>query len=277
LTRLALPLAIAFAAAPAVADAQSVSGGIELSFGQMSFDNTDTEDSDHRGTLAVAGHVALTFGDWRATIDANHVTRDTLSGVEFDDDLPEGATALGLHVGRNLGATYVGGFVGINSFQGADAEDFNGFVDGQLFGIEVEQKTSFGSLFAQLGSADMVGDEGDTAFDGIFGMVGIAANFGPGTIIATFEMGESPDIYEDSEDSGTYKVIGITYEHPFNDRLIGTVGVQVTDFNANTEDAGTEQSFSLGLRVPLGPEKARNNLKTTYMPGLAAAWAEALD
>ena len=50
------------------------------------------------------------------------------------------------------------------------------------------------------------------------------------------------------------------------------------DIIANTEDSGFDDFYSIGIRIPLGPEPGkRNNLTTSYRPGLAAAWASTLD
>ncbi|MDP3263761.1 MAG: hypothetical protein U1E06_14320 [Tabrizicola sp.] len=47
---------------------------------------------------------------------------------------------------------------------------------------------------------------------------------------------------------------------------------------ASTEDNGSDEFQSPGIRIPLGPDTTtRNNLTTTCRPGLAAAWASAFD
>lgn len=278
---LGIPLALALAATPGLLHAQTISGSVELSFGQLDYFNSDDNESDDIRSLGAAAHVGLSFGNWRATLDANHLERNVDDQADFKDEVPEGATAYGLHVGRTFGATYVGVFAGINEFQGLDSGSSNGSVDGELYGLELEHQTSFGSVFGQIGKAEMIGQTVNgaeqTGFDGEFVMMGVAANIGKGTAYASLELGRSPDLFEDPGDEGVYHVIDLEYEHPFGERVIGSVGVQLANFDDNSDvERGGETTFSVGLRVPFGSDRTRNNLKTTYSPGLAAAWAESL-
>ena len=266
-------------ALPAIAGAQTFSGGLEVGYGTMDYGNSDDGESANVDARYGAAHLDVAFSEWRVTLDANHTGRNTLSDPfdSFDSYAPEDATAYGLHVGRIVGDTYVGGFVGRNRFQGDDASSSNGFVTGSLFGLEAEKALSFGSVFGQLGQANMVGEESDTAFDGVFFRVGATVDAGQFDLVAAYERGTSPSIFEDEDDSGTYSVFEFGVEYPLSNRFVGTLGVEMVEFQANTEDLGSETTIKLGLRVPLGSDARRNNLKTTYMPGLAAAWAETLD
>lgn len=176
-----------------------------------------------------------------------------------------------------MNTTYYGGFIGQNRFQGDDASSANGFVTGNLYGLEVQHEAGFGNVFGQIGQADMVGDGTDTAFDGTFFMIGAEIPFAGGSAIARLERGTSPSVFEDEDDSGTYERIDLVYERQFGSRVYGSLGAEFTEFAANTEDSANETTFRVGLRIPLGSDAKRNNLKTTYMPGLAAAWAETLD
>ncbi len=273
-TIFAIALTMSF---PFTAAAQDFSGGIELSFGDFEYGNSDDSESGSLGQLGAAAYASVTRGDWMATIDVNHASRDLPAGDSFEDYFPEGATAYGLHVGRNLDDTYFGGFYGQNRFQGVDAGSTNGYVTGNLFGLEFQHNASFGNVFGQLGKADMVGDDGDTAFDGSFFRVGIEMGLAGGIAIASYEKGSSPSIFEDEDDSGTYDRIDLIYERQLSSRVYGSLGVEFTDIQANTEDSASETTYRIGVRVPIGSEPKRNNLKTTYMPGLAAAWAETLD
>ncbi|QMU59582.1 MAG: hypothetical protein GKR98_16170 [Boseongicola sp.] len=263
---------------PNVAKAFEFTGGVELGYSQ-----TDTGNSDDGENLSLngpSGSAFVTVGleDWRATLDVNHIGRSLPAGDAFDSYAPENATAYGLHIGRQFGSAYFGGFYGKTRFQGSDAATFNGYVDGDLYGIEASQDLSFGSIFGQVGQAKMIGDGTDTAFDGLFFRVGVNANLGNQiNLITGYERGSSPGIFEDEGDSGSYERFDLTAEYPFGDRVIGQVGFQMTDFQANTEDLGSETTIRVGLRIPLGKTSRRNDLKTTYLPGLAAAWAEVLD
>ena len=259
------------------AAAQSYWGGIEIAYGSADMGNTDDGVSGSLDGFAVAGHGVLDVQGWQFKLDVNHVDRGIPSGEDYESYAPEDVTAYGLHIGRVLGDTYVGGFYGQNRFQGDDADVFGGHVDGSLFGLEAEHQVGFGSVFGQIGQADMVGEVDDTAFDGTFFRLGMDARLGAVNLIASFERGTSPAIFEDEDDSGTYERYDISFEYPFNERVIAMAGIEMTDFVANTEDSSSETYLKLGVRVPLGNEGRRNNLKTPYMPGFAAAWAETLD
>ena len=260
-----------------LAVAQSFWGGAEIAFGSADMGNTDDGESGSLDGFALAGHGVFEIQGWQIMLDANNLDRGIPAGEDYDTYAPEDVSAYGLHVGRMLGDTYVGGFYGQNRFQGEDAGVIGGHVNGSLFGIEAEHNVGFGSVFGQIGKADMIGEVDDTGFDGTFLRLGVDARLGVFNMIASFERGTSPAIYEDTDDSGTYERYDISFEYPFNERVIGMVGVEMTDFVANTEDSSSETNLKLGVRVPIGGEGRRNNLKTTYMPGLAAAWAETLD
>lgn len=256
----------------------SLSGAVGLRYGQTSFEQTDDDvEDDGLSGFSFKGHVRADWNAWSAFADLNSVTRD-IGNEDFDDFLPEGATAYGLHVGRNFGPLYFGGFYGQNRFQGSDASSDNGYVSGDLYGLEAEyQFARTGALFGQYGVAEMVGDEGDTAFDGNFHRLGASYGFGRFGVVADYEKGRSDDIFEDSGDWGEYEAYGIEASYQFSPSLIATIGYETTTFTANTEDEGTENTISVGLTVPFGAAGSRNNLTTTYRPGLAAAWAETLD
>lgn len=135
----------------------------------------------------------------------------------------------------------------------------------------------FGYQFDGLYVGALVGDLGDTAFKGDFVRAGLSATQGKLTVATDFEYGRSDNIFEDSSDWGEYTAFGINAEYQFKPRLIGTFGVSRMDITANTEDNGDETLISIGVKVPFGATYKRNNLTTSYRPGLAAAWAETLD
>ena len=145
------------------------------------------------------------------------------------------------------------------------------------YGIEAEYRFSNYSVFAQYGRADMVGDVGDTAFDGDFMRVGFNAKIDRLDFVMDYESGRSDDIFEDSGDWGEYRTFGVELDYQVTDRVSAYVAYTDMDFDANDEDFGTDQFVSLGVRVAFGEKGRRTNLTTTYMPGLAAAWAENLD
>lgn len=272
---------LAFAlASPAIADMQWYGEGY-LGYGSSSFTNTDDDEAyAARGALSYGGVAGLEYNGFRGYIDAHAINRSVPAGEDFDDYFPEGAAAYGIHLGYefnpNWGSVYVGGFYGRNRFQGDDASSTNGYVTGDLRGIETEVTFGNTAFFAQFGTAEMVGDVGDTAFDGQFQRVGVAHDFDSFSVIADYERGRSDDIFEDRFDWGEYNAFGLTVEAPVTDWAYGYVTISHAGFIANTEDEGSEDRIEVGLRMNFGEQK-RTNLTTTYNPGLAAAWAETLD
>lgn len=278
---------LALAALPSLANAQTIEGDVALSFGRAPFKSTD--DADERlaqQAYKASGWVGTTFNDWRVFGDLN-IYRRNLDGEDYEDLAAGGARSFGLHFGRNLGPAYVGAFWGRNQFQGDNSPDFNGYVSGKLYGFEAQYDIaatgmvptlSALSVFAQAGRADMMGDGTDTGFAGGFGRLGVSASFDKLTVTVDYEKGRSDNVYEDEGDWGTYAAMGLAVDYQFHDRLIGTFGYEKVKLTANTEDNGYDEYYSLGIRIPLGASTGkRNNLTTSYRPGLAAAWGETLD
>lgn len=209
--------------------------------------------------------------------DVNLYNRN-IGSEDFDSYAPEGARSIGLHFGRNFGAAYVGAFIGRNEFQSDDTPSGNDYVSGKLYGIEGQYEMGNATLFAQLGRADMVGDEGDVAFIGDFQRIGASVAVDKLTLTADFEQGHSSDIFEDDGDYGDYRALGVAVDYQISERVIGTLSYRNMDVIANTEDNGYDNFYAIGIRVPLGAATGkRNNLTTSYYPGLAAAWASNLD
>jgi hypothetical protein len=183
-----------------------------------------------------------------------------------------------LHFGRNFGAGYAGAFIGRNQFQSFDTPSTNGYGSGRLYGIEGQYVMDGATVFAQLGQAKMIGLPGDEAFIGRFGRIGVSASVDKLTLTADLEKGSSNDMFEDEGDYGDYRSLGVAVDYQFTDRIIGTLTYETMDIVANTEDSGFDDFYGIGIRVPLGTAPAkRNNLTTSYKPGLAAAWASVLD
>ncbi len=258
--------------------AQTLEGDVALSFGNAPFFNTDDdEERISEPGYRVSGWIGTRFGDWRVFADANLYQRN-IGSNDFDEYAPEGASSFGLHFGRSFGPAYAGAFIGQNRFQGSDASITNDYISGDLYGLEGEYDLGNMAVFGQFGRADMVGDAGDTQFVGSFARVGVSATIDKLTLTADFEKGNSPDIFEDSGDYGDYRAIGVVVDYQVTDRVIATMSYENMDIIANTEDNGTDEYYALGIRIPFGAGTGkRNNLTTTYRPGLASAWAEALD
>lgn len=253
-----------------------------LGFGTTSFTNSDDDDFySPRFEYSLGGIAGMDFNQFRVYLDAHSFGRDRPEGEDFDESYPNGAGSYGIHAGYEFlpafGAVYVGGFYGQNNFQGDDASSYNDYVDGDLYGLETELTLGNTAIFLQFGEAEMVGDEGDTAFDGRFYRLGVAHDFDAFSVIADYEAGNSPDIFEDEGDEGDYNVFTITFERQVGELGYAYASLEQSAFIANTEDEGSETSMAVGFRMNIGQDQARTNLTTSYNPGLAAAWAETLD
>lgn len=272
---LAAMMAAAFAGQ---VQAEGFEGEVALSFGNAPFLNTDDDDERlSEPAFKISGWAGTTIGDWRIFGDVNLYQRD-IGGEDFDSYAPEGARSLGLHFGRNFGPAYAGAFIGRNEFQSDDTSSGNGYLSGSVYGVEGQYEMGAVSLFAQLGRADMVGDPGDVAFIGNFARIGASATIDKLTLTADLEKGHSSNIFEDGGDYGDYRALGVAVDYRFSDRVIGTLSYETMDIIANTEDSGFDDFYGIGIRIPLGASTGdRNNLTTSYRPGLAAAWASALD
>lgn len=270
--------ALLIAAATGQAQAQGFEGEVSLSFGKAPFFSTDDDEEQlSEPGYKVSGWAGTTFGDWRVFGDVNVYNRN-IGDEDFDSYAPEGARSIGLHVGRNFGPAYAGAFIGRNEFQTDDSPSGNGYVSGKLYGLEGQYDLGTVSFFAQLGRAEMIGDVDDVAFIGGFQRIGVSANIDKVTLTADLEQGRSDNIFEDDGDYGEYRSLGVVVDYQFSDRVIGTLSYENMDVLANTEDNGYDNFYGIGVRIPLGTATGkRNNLTTSYKPGLAAAWASNLD
>ena len=264
--------------AAGMANAQEFQGEVALSYGNAPFLSTDDDDERLSETAyQLSGWAGVDIGDWKVFGDIG-IYRRSIGDEDFDEYAPEGARSIGLHFGRNFGSAYAGAFIGRNKFQSDDTPSGNDYVSGKLYGIEGQYDMGAVSVFAQIGRADMVGDEDDVAFTGGFQRIGVSANVDKFTLTADFEQGNSPNIFEDEGDEGDYRALGVAVDYQVTDRVIGTVSYRTMDIIANTEDSGFDDFYAIGVRIPLGAATGkRNNLTTSYYPGLAAAWASTLD
>lgn len=264
--------------AAGAARAQEFQGEVALSFGKAPFLSTDDDDERlSEPGYQLSGWAGASFGDWKVFGDVNVFKRD-IGDNDFNSYGPEGARSIGLHFGKSFGTAYVGAFIGRNEFQNDDTPTGNDYVSGKLYGIEGQYEMGGATLFAQLGRADMVGEEGDVAFIGGFQRIGISTTIDQLTLTADVEQGKSSNIFEDDGDYGDYRALGLAVDYQFSPRVIGTVSYRKMDVVANTEDSAIDDFYGIGIRIPLGATAGkRNNLTTSYYPGLAAAWAANLD
>lgn len=258
--------------------AQSFEGEVALSLGKAPFFSTDDDEEQFSASAhELSGWAGATIGDWRVFGDVN-VFKRSIGDEDFGRYAPEGARSYGLHFGRSFDTAYLGAFVGRNEFQSDDTDSGNDYVSGKLYGVEGQYELGSTTLFAQLGRADMVGDEGDVAFQGSFQRIGVSTTLDKLTLTADLEQGHSPNIFEDNGDYGDYKALGVALDYRISDRVIATMSYRTMTIVANTEDNGFDDFYGIGIRIPLGAATGkRNNLTTSYYPGLAAAWATTLD
>jgi hypothetical protein len=274
-----LAVALLAAAAAGQAGAQSFEGEVALSFGKAPFLSTDDDDvRQEEQSYGLSGWAGVNLGDYRVTADVNAFTR-SIGTEDFDEYAPGGARSYGLHFGRTFGAAYAGAFLGRNEFQSDDTATGNGYMSGKVFGVEGQYDLGAISVFGQIGRAELRGDDfNDNGFIGNFQRLGMSATLDKLTLTASVEQGRSPGLFEDGGDWGEYRVFSLGADYQITERLIGTVGYRTMDITANTEDSGYDDAFAVGIRIPLGASAGkRNNLTTSYYPGLAAAWAATLD
>lgn len=275
---LAIATAFFFQALPGNAQT-TVSGTVGISAGAMNYSQTDDSEAGNISGFAIDGNANVEFGGWEFMLDINGVRHRDSRGTAHHY-APWGVASYGLHAGRTIGNAYVGGFIGGNAFQGRRASTPDGFVTGTLWGVEgkFEPASMSGvTFFGQLGRAIMVGDPGDVAFIGTFARLGtdvaVGNDFG---LMVSAEFGRSPNIFEDSGDWGEYRLVTIEGRYqPSN--IIYSVGGEIGQFIANTEDSAVSNRLFAKVTIPFGPKPKRNLLKTPYGPGLAAAWAYVLD
>lgn len=272
---------MAVAALPAqagTAKAQELRGELALSYGTApSFSTDDDEERLSEMGYQASGWAGVSLENWKVFGDLNIFHRRT-GDNDFDSYAPEGARSYGVHFGRKMGQIYAGAFLDRNQFQSEYRESGNYYVSGKLYGLEGQYHIGSTTLFAQLGRAEMVGDEDDVAFIGTFQRIGALMSVDKFTLTADIENGRSPNIFEDDGDYGNYPTVGVSVDYQFSDRFIGILSYRNMDVVANTEDNGFDDFYGVGMRIPLGATAGkRNNLATSYSPGLAAAWASNLD
>lgn len=255
-----------------------MSGELGISAGGMRYSQSDDSENNSLLSYGINGHVRFMTGPWEFKLDGSWLQHKDDRG-DFDQYAPWGVGSYGIHAGRNFGPGYVGIFGGGNSFQGIDASSINGYVTGTLYGVEARYAPSSIAgltVFGQVGHADMVGESGDTAFNGNFYRVGAQAASGAYAFMLAYEHGRSSNIFEDLGDWGEYDLVTAEGRYKAG-RFIYAVGAEHGVFTANTEDNGSSTRLYAKIIIPFGEAPKANLLKTPYGPGLAAAWAEVLD
>lgn len=245
-------------------------GGLMLS--DRTSTDTDIEGSPFVGAY-VEGYAARNFGVVRFAIDGR------LEGIEDEglDDVyesgPVHAGVFGLHLGREVNGTLLGGYVGYGNFDGYEDND------GWTVGLEAERDFGNGSVFGQLGYVDAVGDAGDNEFKGLNARLGYQGSISDRwDALAAVEYAYSSECFEDcGGDWGRYwsAEFGAAYEMKNDWEVVTTV--RLSSINANTEDTGTDHSLSIGFRKTFGGKKPSSALRTPMGGFRAAGWMHPLD
>ncbi len=197
-------------------------------------------------------------------------------------EAPEKSSVLGLHIGRNFGSTYVGGFAAVGQQQRTRPfSEFGNMIPGTVFGLEAAFNAGPATLFGQIGNMDWSEDPTDPTPDNSF--IGQIYRAGASmdindrlNVMFDIESGLSPNGFEDFGDWGQYVVAGVEVSYAFTDSASVVVGYESGTFTANTEDYGREQNLTLGLRMSFGGA-GTNVLKTPGQGFAAAGWAATTD
>ncbi len=263
------------------------SGSVTASYLASDMFSTDDDDAwNSFSGLSVEGYVAAEFANGIVvSADVSWLYRD-LSPYgdprnEYRNQGPREFEVLGLHVGKNFGSFYAGGFAAIG-FQQTDL-DYDIMREGFIGGLE--GKKSFGKLtvFGQLAYMDWQyeawdGFEPDNGFTGMMSRFGVSYDFSDRlSAMFDFEYGYSPNWFEDDGDWGELMVGQIQLAYALNERFDIIAGYEYGQFRANTEDDGYESNITLGIRMSFGGASGFNVLSTPVQGFAAAGWAKTND
>lgn len=255
--------------------AQKVTGAVDLSYFSSDRDSSDTDIVDSPfGGISIGGFATTTFSNGlRLTGDLryNKIDDDGLNDVY--ESGPEQSGALGVHVGKEFGKLYAGGYVAYGRFDGYEKDS------GHTYGIETEYAVASNvDLFAQLGRVKANGDKGDNEFEGLNYRVGVSTMLMEklGMTFA-YEYAKSDDCFEDCGDQwGKYTAVALDLSYKLNKKFDLLASFENQDITANTEDVASVGNISFGVRYSFGGA-SRNNLATPIGGFKAAGWAEPLD
>ncbi len=260
-----------------IATPVSWSAGLELGFGGSARTSTDTtiENSPFYGG-SIGGYFSTELGQLNLTIDG-HFTQYNMFGVtDAYVRGPKGSGAVGVHLGKDFGNTFIGGFAAYGVFDGYHALDYMG---GGLAGVEASRRVGPGTAFAQVGYTSLIGDPNDNELVGIISRVGYSFDIGERIgVLLEAEYGSSGDCFVDcGNQPGEYWSTGVTLDYQLSDRLSAYVQYQylhIHDFD--DPDTGVESNIMAGVSMSFGAGK--DNLLSTPMGAYqAAGWMRPLD
>lgn len=241
--------------------------------------NTDT---DIEGSPFVGGYLDA----YGSTTFANGLRFAVDGRIEIINDQgrddpyvtgPVHSGVFGVHLGRDFGPAYVGGFAAYGLFDGYDSD---APMSGWMAGIEAERAFSDTVTgYVQVAYIEAIGDPGDNEFIGYNANIGgkVALNdrldLGLG-----LETAYSPECFEDcSGDWGRSFGAVINATYAVNDLVGVTAGIRHQAIVANTEDFGADTSVFLGVTLTPGRSKPTSSLRTPIGGFVAAGWMEPLD
>jgi len=267
-------IAALLATAPATF-AQVWEGSIDAGLWATSRTSTDSniEEDPFVGTY-LGGYASRDFGTLKFAIDGRAEFMDDNDVNDTYESGPLKAGVLGLHLGREYGSTYVGGFAAAGLFSGYDSDH------GHMLGLEVEHfLASGGSVYGQLGYAKAIGDEGDNEFKGYNLKVGYQNQITDRVNLGfSLETAYSPNCFEDcgNDQWGRYTAATIEAAYALNPRLDLVGAVSYASIHANDEDSAESANLYLGVRVPFG-NKPKSALRTPMGAFHGAGWMYPLD
>lgn len=245
-------------------------GGLMLS--ERTSTDTDIVGSPFVGAY-LEGYGAREFGNLRFAIDGRIEGIDDEGLNDVYESGPVQTGVVGIHFGTHVNGTLLGAYAGYGYFDGYDSNN------GWTVGIEAERAVGNGSVFAQLGYVDAIGDEGDNEFQGAnvrLGYEGQISNNWRG--LAAFEYAFSSDCFEDcGGDWGRYVAAEFGAVYAMKNDWEMVTSLRISTITANTEDTGTDNTLYLGFRKNFGGKRPSSALRTPMGGFHAAGWMEPLD
>jgi hypothetical protein len=245
-------LCLSLFAAPALAQDWSISveGGTFIS-------SRDSTQEDIVANPLYGGYFGLAaardFGALKVSIDGRAEFTGDQGQSDIDFTGPLHAGVLGLHLGTDVGNTYLGGFVATGFFDGYDHVRPMG---GNMAGVTVAHAFSPKvDVTGQLGWAELLGDPGDNEYKGYVARIAVDAQLTDrlsGRIAV--DAGRSEECFVDcSNEPGEFYGLSLALDYALNDRVTLLGGVDYLHvYDEDDNDTGTDTSLFLGARLALG-------------------------
>lgn len=233
-----------------------ITGVVDLSFGKANhstvlLDGLNDVPVD-TGVVDLAAVGVMQAGIWTMGIDLAF-QRD-LENVEDGNgtDDPEQMSHVGLHVGRDLGGTYVGAFFSRASVSLTEGNPGNDISEqGRLIGFEGATSAGGLMLFGQVGQFEGTGNDNEALDNARFATAGASSDVWGGTITgrAAIGVGDNPD-----EEEIRFNDVSISYGRSVGN-FPGTMSVELQRLFVDApipEETVTRTTLFLGWSIPLG-------------------------